>query len=387
MMINISNNMLKYSLAAGLLLTGFSASFQAVSAPKISGDVRFEYADKDRDTRNGTNTSSSEYRVRPRVRVTQPINEKWLVNGRFAGRYSEDHDPNSGTKWYKEIPSGDGLRFGDGNLDEFYARYQHSDALRVTVGRMQTSFELDGVAKKSLDRNNSPNTDVTWTDALYVLYSGKNGWKHHGIIQYNYSEGATEVRRGPLDFSDKKARISYFYALENKKAAGPIVQRGIDLTYMPKSLCTDGTSSCNNLDDYMAITTRGAAKWPIGNKGMNFLLAGELGYAPNTQLESTAKIGTSNDVDGTAFQVTFNFLDFYPKHNIGLVYARADAGWLLSPDFRNNHDLKEIRYKWITAKNQKLEARYRIREELDKRIGAQQKQKDNDFYIRYTIKF
>jgi len=69
------------------------------------------------------------------------------------------------------------------------------------------------------------------------------------------------------------------------------------------------------------------------------------------------------------------------------VLGQADAGWLLSPDFRNNTDLVELRYKWVVAKKQKLEARIRRREDSVTRTGALKNREDVDLYLRYTYKF
>ena len=70
-----------------------------------------------------------------------------------------------------------------------------------------------------------------------------------------------------------------------------------------------------------------------------------------------------------------------------MVYAQTKGGWLLSPDFGNNQELFETRYKLQVTKNQKLEARIRNREDIDKRTNAERKRRDWDYYLRYTFKF
>ena len=52
------------------------------------------------------------------------------------------------------------------------------------------------------------------------------------------------------------------------------------------------------------------------------------------------------DADGLAWNVTVSIMDFVPKHSIGINYAGTDAGWLVSPEYRNNERLTEIRYMW-----------------------------------------
>jgi cation diffusion facilitator CzcD-associated flavoprotein CzcO len=116
-------------------------------------------------------------------------------------------------------------------------------------------------------------------------------------------------------------------------------------------------------------------------------IGGELGYAPNTPLESVFNPGRSGDADGLAGQMSFNLFDFQPGHNITFVYGRAGAGWLLSPDFRNNDTLMEIRYQWRINKTWSMETRIRRREEIDLPPGTPDARIDDDFYLRFSGKF
>ena len=151
------------------------------------------------------------------------------------------------------------------------------------------------------------------------------------------------------------------------------MQKGVDITLMPNSLCVDGTTACANIGSYYAVVGRWATQWPMGD-GMKFLLGTEAGYAPNTP--------TTGSGDGFAYQVTFNFVNFAPHHSFGLVFGRAGDGWLISPDFKNNNNLIEGRYKWVLNKKQKVEARYRRRSVI---FGTPST--SDDYYLRYTVKF
>ncbi|MCW8900508.1 MAG: hypothetical protein OQK75_04835 [Gammaproteobacteria bacterium] len=358
----------------------------AAEALHWAGDFRTGYFSQEREARSGVNSSRDEGRVRLRFGGQYKANDSWQFKLRAAGRsYLEKNNPNSEIKIFSEIPAGDGLRAGDVTLDEIYAQYK-KEKMDLKFGRFQTKMELEGVAKKSLDRNDSPNTDITWTDGIYTKIKLED-WLHHFILQYNYPTGATEVRRSPLDFSSSESRLSAFWALENRKKTGAFVQRGIDITYLPSALCEDGTTSCNTRKDYITIVGRLAMQWPISSSGTKFMLGTEAGYAVNTQLSSVARTGASGNADGVAWQLTFNFIDIAPKHSMGLVYANAGAGWLISPDFRNNNSLVELRYKWAIDKRNSLEARIRQRQDLQTLVGETRKQIDDDLYVRYTWKF
>ena len=328
----------------------------------FSGDARVGYYTLHRDDRDGSRNVTDEARLRIRLGLKAKFNDQWQAKVRFAGRYSTDESNFNHFEIFSRIPSDDGLRRGDSTLDEFYVRYQPSKQWDLKLGRFQSKIELAGVAKKSLDRNTSPNVDITWTDGLHAVYKMNNGWKGHTIIQRNLSAGSTEVRRSPLDFSDDDSRISYFFALENNKKSGAIVQRGIDLTYLPKALQTDGSSS-GRIDDYLAVVGRLSAQWPMAGS-MKLMVGSELGYAFDTPTKAAVSTGTAGDTGGFAGHFKVSFLDIVPKHSLGIVYGVTEEGWLLSPDFRSNNRLIETRYQWKMDKKQKFEARLRHREDL-----------------------
>jgi hypothetical protein len=324
------------------------------------------------------------------------FSERWGGRVRAAGRYSTDGNPGE-VKFFKAIPTTEGLRFGDTTIDELFFRYAR-DASRgdqttkfpnreIKLGRFQGKFVLDGVAGKSLDRHTSPETQITWTDGVWITFVSRSGWHNHVLAQYNSSEGASEVRREPLDFSSNRTRVSYFFATENRQRSGPVVQRGVDFSVLPEALCTDGASTCTNRDTYWALVFRGALNWPLGQGGMNFGIGGAAGFAPNTQLRTVAGTGTSGNADGSAVQVSFNLVDFFPSHSIGFVFGRVGAGWLISPDFRNNNTLIEGRYRWQIARQHTLEFRVRQQKDLKTLVGETKKQEDDDLFLRYTYQY
>lgn len=364
-----------------LTLAGSAAAVEFT----VNGDVRTGFFSLHRDDRNGQKDTTDEFRVRLRPGVSAKFNEQWLAQVRFAGRYSTDERNDPHFKIFKSIPAADGLRLGDSTLDEIYVEHRPNNSWQVRVGRFQSKAELDGVAKKSLDRNDSANTDITWTDGVQVKNDAANGWSTTAIAQYNDSEGATQVRRTPLDFREGGSRLSYFVGFENTQKAGPFVQRAVDITWLPDALHSSGVGA-GTVNDYWGMVGRLAAQWPMRG-GMKFMLAGEVGYAPNTPKRSVLQTGASGDADGLAAQITFNFIDIIPRHSAGLVLGRVGDGWLLSPDFDSNANTVEMRYKWALDKKQTLEARARKHEDIKQRVGSAFKREDVDYYLRYTYKF
>jgi len=376
-----------------ILLFVFSCLFpiQSYSREKelldFSGDVRFGAFGRDRDERGGEDSRRDELRIRARAGVQVNFTDSFTGKLRFAGRYSRDDRFNTyHFEIFEAIPSENGLRLGDSTIDEFYLRYAPNEKFDIRLGRFQTKFELEGVAKKSFSRNDSPNTDITWTDGVHVKYTIPSGWDLHAILQRSTDEGPTTVRRSPLNFEEEDSHITYYLGVEKKDKDKTIVQKAIDITHIPDALQRDGNAT-GSIEDYTTVSSRLAMQWPLGKSGTKFLWGNEVGYAFNTPRKSAINTGGEKDTSGLAFQTTFNFIDIWPKHSVGVVYAQIHGGWLISGDFGNNQELVETRYKWQVTKNQKLEARIRNREDIDKRTNAERKRREWDYYLRYTIKF
>src|SRR4030065_2200578 len=140
-----------------LTLVGSAAAVEF----KMNGDVRTGFYSRHRDDRNGQKDTTDEFRLRLRPGVSAKFNEQWLAQVRFAGRYSTDERNDPHFKIFKKIPAEDGLRRGDSHLDEIYVEHRPNKPWQMRVGRFQGKAALDGVAKKSLARNDTPNNDTT----------------------------------------------------------------------------------------------------------------------------------------------------------------------------------------------------------------------------------
>ena len=137
-------------------------------------------------------------------------------------------------------------------------------------------------------------------------------------------------------------------------------------------------------EDYYGIVIRTANRWPERNEGIRLRVAAELGYAPETQTRAAAGLVGDGDVDGLAWNIVVSLMDFKPNHSIGVNYGRVDAGWLLSPQFRQNESLAEIRYQWRKSKRLALDIRVRHRKELEQQALTIDKSEETDFFLRLT---
>jgi hypothetical protein len=72
---------------------------------------------------------------------------------------------------------------------------------------------------------------------------------------------------------------------------------------------------------------------------------------------------------------------------LGLQWARTAAGYLVSPDYPPNTHSVEVRYSLPIRGNMKMDLRYRLRQDLEKPIGAITRKMDRNLLLRLTVKF
>jgi len=352
---------------------------------KISGDLRPILDGLHEESRDGSTSSDMAPGIRARIGVDFGIN-RWLsVGTRVAGTgFLGNFNPNFILPGNN--PEGSDLESGTFGFDQLYLRWQRKDRFSLAVGRLQTRFQLrGGVYAKSLDRNNSHNWRVNWTDGLQATLK-TGGWRSSFVLQVNPESGPTGVRRDPLDFHNDDARLTYFLALENFENKGALVQRAFDISYLPASLLKDGDPEGRRVD-YWGFVGRLMFVWPPGKEGLRFRGGPEIGYAPETPTYAAMDLTGTGDVNGFAWNIVASAMDFFPGHSIGLNYARTGAGWLLAPQYRPNHELIELRHLWRSKKFPLLETRIRRRTELQQQIGTARPRTQWDFFIRATIRF
>lgn len=352
----------------------------------VNGDLRIGYVFAGEDFQDVTLGETDVLRARWRLRSTLGFSNKLRAVIRLAGVCSTEGcdpdfimQPNTST-----VTS---LDDGQVTIDSLFLHWFRSDRFDVAVGRMETKFVArGGVFAKSLDRNNSNNLRINWTDGIHSTFKARNGWDSHLILQYNSEEGTGSVDRYPLDFSSSKSRVAYFFGFENLQTKRKLIQRGFDITYMPASLLIDGLAG-GPLDDYWGFVARAASRWPMRSEGWRIRLSSELGYAPNTPTKSASGLVGTGYVDGFAWNVTASLMDFVPNHSIGINFAMTEAGWLLSPQYKDNERLMEIRYMWRSTNRLTLDVRGRWRDELHERIIDDPGRDRFDFYARFTWSF
>ncbi|MCZ6696309.1 MAG: hypothetical protein O7A63_07195 [Acidobacteria bacterium] len=347
-----------------------------------SANVRFRLSASETDQSDDIESDTSEARLRLRGGLAWIISKPLDFKIRFAGSVSSEENDYS-----FEVDTAAPLATGEASFDELFLKWGPTQKLMIYFGRFQTQFQLKGVFPKSLDRKDSNNMRITWTDGLHLFHRGAKGWSQHLILQYNDEDHTSNILRSPLDFTDDDSRISYFINVRSDRRVGPIVQRGIDLSYFPSSLRKNG-SLPGPLEDYWASVGRMSFEWHLSEESPTSILVGtSIGYAPETPNEIAFGIGGFEESGGWAGQFQVSLMNFKPGHSIGLIGGLAQAGWLTSPQYTNNEWLGEIRYRKIIRRGGLFEFRVRYREELEQLITALQKESRWDAFARFTRQF
>lgn len=356
----------------------------------FSGDLRAMYANTWRDARDGEQRQSDTLGSRLRMRLRNEVGANWRVQGRFATSYEDQgNDPEFFIRSARD--SATGIEPGSMTLDELFVQYRTDDRrTEFRVGRMQSSFKLPLITGKSLDRNQASNINVGWTDGFYLGHQLTERWKATLTGQYNSRDGNGIVTRGPLDFSDSGSRASAFATLESDADIGPVFMRALTLTWYPDALASEGTQAARR-EDYAAATFKMAAGWDVGDligtAATRLVVAGSVGRAFNPPSNALMGIPADGDADRLGWQLGADLVEILPRHRVGVVFGQADAGWLISNDFRQNDSLAELRWSWQVTDPLRLQFRARWRREQNVRANAVIAQRDRDMRLRATWKF
>lgn len=351
----------------------------------IDGDLRGGYFNTQVDARDGSSNDSDNLTTRLRLGGNYSFSEQWRLRARLAATCSDSH---CSPEFDTGATPGNGTNIEDGDVvaDEVYLAYA-GQQIDFAAGRLQTrSLARGGVFATAMTRLTSPNVAVNWTDGALLRFRADNGWTSKLIAQYNDDSGSSTLARAPLNFEDDDSRWSGFYSLENTHRWGPVTQRGLDVTWMPSALLVDGDIA-GRREDYWAVVGRLAAEFELPATAPRLLVAGQLGYAPETPSEEALGLGDSGDSDGWAWHIDASLMNLRPGHSIGISYGVADPGWLLSVSFRPNEESFTLRYHWRPTPGVQLELQSRWREELERLPGAGQRRETFDYRLRLTWAF
>lgn len=367
-------------------MTG-TAMAAETGAWEVRGDLRVHfYAENWRDTRSGGTDDAATSGSRFRLRLKRDIGESCRFQTRLAATAADD-----GNDWEFYVradrDTGTEVNPGTATFDEFFVQCESADSgSQWRFGRMQSNLDLPHMATRSLDRSQASSLNIGWTDAIAFRQQLGAGWYGEILAQYNGSDGNGQTTRGPLSFDDSDSRIGFFGVLGNDADVGPVFMRALAVTVYPDALASEGIAGSAR-EDYVTATFKLGAGWDLGDSNRRLVAVGEIGRAFETPQRFAVGLPGSGDADGWGWQLGADLVDVFPRHTMGVNYGRADAGWLISNDFRQNNELAEFRWQFKYSATLRFEFRARWRRELDRLASADFLQRDRDVRLRTTWKF
>lgn len=348
-------------------------------------DLRPVYSYVNTTERDGAQHSDYSMNLRARYGISYHITDNVTFRGRLATRLStnqsdfrfllDDHTAGSGS-----YPA------GIATLDEFMLRWQVKPDLRLTTGRFQGRFPLEGFIPKGVDRYYAANLSISHTDGIWMEWDMNDSWAMHLIGSHNSPSGSSHAARSPLRFDESAAaRFTGFANFQHRDTKESWAQREFSVSLTPKNFYRDG-----ELKNHLAFSTRWMYRSPFSFSGEEYLLGAELGFIPFAPRPSDYGLMIDEErilfgSSAIAWQVSAYANQLFDRHRIGILYGQTDPHWLISSSFAPNVTMAEFRYRFTITSRVNYEFRFRLRDEIYQPTGAIHTRKIFDFYTRFTI--
>ncbi len=368
-----------------------SAAQQNTPPSKKSVEHRFDlrpvYYYVNTTQRDGSEQSEHTTNLRARYAITYHIADNFSFRGRVATRLSSNQDSFS-FLLDDHTERGGSYPAGTATLDEFMLRWNVKPGLRLTAGRFQGRFPLEGFIPKGVDRYYASNLSISHTDGLWMEWDVNNNWRLHLIGSHNSALGSSHTARSPLLFNQSTAaRFSGFANFQHQNTKENWAQREFSVSFTPQNFYRDG-----ELKNYTAFSTRWMYRFPLSLSGEEYLMGAELGFIPLAPRPTDFGLQINEDrlllgSSATAWQVSAYVNHIFERHRVGILYGQTDPHWLISSSFAANVTMAEMRYRYTINSRINYEFRFRLRDEVYLPQGASQTRKIFDFYTRFSISF
>lgn len=350
----------------------------------LIGDVRFGYFSQMGEQRDGSDLNVHEMRLRSRTGLRINIHENVYLQTRYGIRMTS-RDIHLDPALHKSAAGNGGLKMGEGAFDEAYINISASDHFSFRVGRFQTNYSVSGVISNSIQRHDSPNTDVAWTDGVMLRLKPAQLWSTDFILQYHYHNPPTNIFRSPIQITTDDSPISLYTSITRSIENRAIEYVAMDINYTPNGLIEN---SAGDRTDYFAASLKSRLLWDIGT-GRELQWGGEIAYSFNRpDKEMVGFINSSGEkAGGFGLQSNLSVINLFENQHLGFIAATLEPSLLTSSDYWNNILLLEIRHQYVFNSRLSTETRIRYRGDLKKLDTADQKRWQIFPYARLTYRF
>lgn len=380
---------LSYSLVLLILiqsLTTIDAQVSLTDSDRLflTGDIRAGYFGLMGENRDGSEVDIHEIRNRSRIGIRYTPDDRMTIQVRYAYRItSRDLQLDPGL--HTTAPGNGGLKLGEAAFDEVYLQYLFSNRLTAKIGRFQTGYGLGGVISNAIIRNDSPNTDVGWTDGLLLVFKPDPMWSADLILQWHHKNAPSNTFRYPLEIDGAGTPFTFFSSVKRTFEDKTIRFTGFDITYSPDALIrsVDGSRG-----DYLAASVKTQMGWSLP-ANRTLLWGSELAYSFIRPDETVTGLNnqTGEKAGGLGFQTNLSIIDLFDNHNLGFIGAVLQPSLLTSADYWNNLLLLEVRHTYRFNHRLSAETRLRYRGDHKTLSDADQKRWQIFPYARLTYRF
>lgn len=348
-------------------------------------DIRPVYSYVNTTERDGSKHVDRTLNLRARYGISYNLRSNFTFRSRAAMRLSTNQNR---LRFLLDDHTGGGGSYPAGTitLDEFMLRWQINPDLKLTAGRFQGRFSLEGFIPKGADRYYSSNLSISHTDGLWLEWDMNDSWRLHLIGSHNSSFGSSHAARSPLRFDESAtARFTGFANIQHRNTEERWTQREFSISITPQNFYRD-----RELRDHIALSTRWMYRPDFTVAGEEYLIGGELGFIPVAPKPSDTGLQIPEEQllfgkSALSWQLSAYANHIFERHRVGILYGRTDPHWLISSSFAPNVTMAEVRYRYTIASWINYEFRVRLRDEIYRPTDADQTRQIVDFYTRFTV--
>ena len=144
--------------------------------------------------RDGSEHTNPTLNLRALYGISYQFTEELSFRGRLATRLSDDQD--SYRFLLDDHTGGSGsYPAGIATIDEFMLRWQINPDLRLSAGRFQGRFALEGFIPNGVDRYYAANLSISHTDDLWIDWNVNDKWRLHLIGSHNSPSDALQTKQ------------------------------------------------------------------------------------------------------------------------------------------------------------------------------------------------
>jgi len=233
-----------------------------------------------------------------------------------------------------DLQTSESKSYTKGIINEFNLTHSANPFWSFTLGRQKISHAQPDLFSASLNKNDQsfyPLTELNYSQGILTTYRLGFVEQQLMFIQQTEAEYLTAY---------KSNKPSYHYKIKVGIPGYKIGPLTLLISHESK-IKENSLASVGLVRAMLGSAVQLPLKFVTGDGQWAFQYAREL----------------NNKIEGNqyAWQTSFSWLGFIPRHNLGLLFSHSDKQWLYSDDFTPGQNTTELRYQWLAQQGFKIE--------------------------------